>query len=358
MLQDRRGGVGHGRAYLAKPSIPHAIMTPDRIPLIDSINHVAVVTADLDRFVEFYTGTLGLELVFSERTPAFRHAILRSGERSWLHPIEQPLDDGLSSGKSFERGRVDHIALTAASPASFAEVRRRLVARGASDGQVHDLGAFHSLWFDDPDGMRAELALIVDARLAHFYSPKPIDAAREPARIERWAGHDAAARVAPLWREYLPWVAQRLRAEYGWEPDNLDRLIEHHHAQVDAEMPALTGPRGRLLLATRRGEAVGVVALKPADGRIARVIRMVVRPDARRQGIGRALLETLIADARAIGYRRLQLETLDFMTQAIALYRSLGFVEVAMYPDSEAVMAGLSSHVRYMELALSEPLAP
>lgn len=58
------------------------------MPLVAGVNHVAVLTDDLDRFVEFYTGTFDLEVVFEETTPAFRHAILRAGETSWLHPAE------------------------------------------------------------------------------------------------------------------------------------------------------------------------------------------------------------------------------------------------------------------------------
>lgn len=328
-------------------------MSTTRATLTNGINHVALMTADLDRFVEFYTGTLGLEEIFSEQTPAFRHAILRSGDHSWLHPIELTGGrNGDAAAKMFERGHLDHIALTAACERSFAELRRRLVARGASDGQVHDLGAFHSLWFTDPDGMQAELSLIVDPRLSRFHAPSP--------RVETWASdtaieclNDDHARAGPLWKEYLPWVAQRMQEEYGWQVEDLDGMIQHHHALVDAQMPSLTGPRGRLLLASRHGEAVGAVALQPVDALLARVKRMVVRPEARGQGIGRALLNRLVEEAREIGYRRLRLETLGFMTQAIALYRSLGFIDAAPDPQSELTLAGLSRHVRFMELALT-----
>ena len=48
------------------------------------------------------------------------------------------------------------------------------VARGATDGTVEDLGAFHSLWFTDPDGMRGELTLIVDPDLAAIHAPTPL----------------------------------------------------------------------------------------------------------------------------------------------------------------------------------------
>ena len=56
--------------------------------LLTGVNHVAVLTDDLDRFVDFYTSVFETEVVFAETTPAFRHAILRTGADSWLHPAE------------------------------------------------------------------------------------------------------------------------------------------------------------------------------------------------------------------------------------------------------------------------------
>jgi catechol 2,3-dioxygenase-like lactoylglutathione lyase family enzyme len=145
--------------------------------LIHGINHVAVLTDDLDRFVAFYTEVFDLEPVFEETTPAFRHAILRSGAGSWLHPAEvDGSADGAGSEAMFARGHLDHLALTADSAEAFEALLRRLVDHGATDGQVEDLGAFHSLWFTDPDGMRGELTLIVDPELRVIHAPEPLGA--------------------------------------------------------------------------------------------------------------------------------------------------------------------------------------
>ena len=40
------------------------------------------------------------------------------------------------------------------------------------------LGAFHSVWFTDPDGMRTELVLIVDPQLHDIHAPTPVTATR------------------------------------------------------------------------------------------------------------------------------------------------------------------------------------
>ena len=143
--------------------------------LLSGVNHVAVMTTDLDRFVAFYRDVFELDVVFSETTPAFRHAILRTGPTSWIHPAEVA-DNPHAAGSPamFDRGHVDHIALAAASAGDFETARRRLVDRGASTGAVDDIGPFHSVWFEDPDGMRGELVVIVDPSLAGIHAPTPL----------------------------------------------------------------------------------------------------------------------------------------------------------------------------------------
>jgi len=150
------------------------------VTLVNGINHVAVLTADLERFLEFYRQVFDMPLLFEETTPAFRHAIVRSGPSSWLHPAEVfGGAHGSALPRMFERGHLDHLALGAASPAAFELCRRRLLERGATRGEVEDLGAFHALWFEDPDGMRGELSLIVDSELREFHAPIKLE---QPAR--------------------------------------------------------------------------------------------------------------------------------------------------------------------------------
>jgi catechol 2,3-dioxygenase-like lactoylglutathione lyase family enzyme len=144
--------------------------------LLAGVNHIAVMTTDLDRFVDFYTEVFDLDVVFREDTTAFRHAIVRTGPTSWLHPVEMTGNaHGAASPTMFERGHLDHLALTAASAATFEAIRDRLVTRGATDGTVEDLGAFRSVWFDDPDGMRVELVVIVDDELRNIHEPRPLE---------------------------------------------------------------------------------------------------------------------------------------------------------------------------------------
>ncbi len=110
-------------------------------------------------------------------------------------------------------------------------------------------------------------------------------------------------------------------------------------------------PRGRLLLAFTDTLIAGSVALRDLDNGVCEVRRLFVRPQARGLGLGRALMTTVMAEARIAGYPAIRLETLETMCEAQALYRSLGFVEIAPYrpPTSE------HDRTVSMELTLSHP---
>ncbi len=144
--------------------------------LLSGVNHVAIVTQDLDRFTDFYTRMFGVEQVFREDKP-FRHAILRTGPGSWLHPAEVAGNPhAAASEKMFQRGHLDHIALSAASPEAFETMRRRSLRRGRAMGRSRISARSTPVWFKDPDGMRGELTLIVKPDLSGIHEPRPYGA--------------------------------------------------------------------------------------------------------------------------------------------------------------------------------------
>lgn len=119
----------------------------------------------------------------------------------------------------------------------------------------------------------------------------------------------------------------------------------------DKELAGLPGdyapPEGRLLLAEFDLQLAGCVALHKLESEICEMKRLYLRPQFRGKGLGRALAERIIAEARQIGYRRMRLDTVDpVMKDAVAMYRKLGFKEIAPYRPNP------NPGTLYLELAL------
>jgi GNAT superfamily N-acetyltransferase len=105
---------------------------------------------------------------------------------------------------------------------------------------------------------------------------------------------------------------------------------------------------GVFLVVRRVGRPVGCGALRrlrdevlvrdlgPAVGELK---RMYVAPEARGQGVGRALLARLEHEARALGLTRLVLETGTRQAEALVLYRAAGFTPIPPYGEYVASAA-------------------
>jgi ribosomal protein S18 acetylase RimI-like enzyme len=126
------------------------------------------------------------------------------------------------------------------------------------------------------------------------------------------------ATAAALFREY----AGRLGFDLAFQ--DFEREL--------ADLPrAYAPPGGAVLIAEGDLGAAGCVALRPSSPGICEMKRLYVRPSSRGEGIGRALAAAVIGEARARGYRAMRLDTTPAMAEAIALYRSLGFRDIASY---------------------------
>lgn len=102
---------------------------------------------------------------------------------------------------------------------------------------------------------------------------------------------------------------------------------------IPADTVDLVEPAGLLLVARRGDTPLGCGALKLHGRSPAEVKRMWVADSARGLGLGRRILEELERHARRLGVTVLRLETNRTLGEAIDLYRSAGYQEVAAFND-------------------------
>jgi DNA-binding MarR family transcriptional regulator/N-acetylglutamate synthase-like GNAT family acetyltransferase len=102
---------------------------------------------------------------------------------------------------------------------------------------------------------------------------------------------------------------------------------------IPADATELTEPAGVLIIGRLRGEPIACGALKLHGRGPAELKRMWVAPSARGLGVGRRILGELESHARRRRVKVVRLETNRSLDEAISLYRSAGFDEVAAFND-------------------------
>jgi GNAT superfamily N-acetyltransferase len=147
-------------------------------------------------------------------------------------------------------------------------------------------------------------------------------------RLRRIESADELAPASALAREFGDWATERIRVELGIVvPPDADHPV--------SVLDELLESGGRLYVAELDGLTAGVGGLKLLRDDAGEIKRMFVRPEARGHGVGRAIVEQLVADARDLGCITVYLESASFMHAAHALYRSVGFVPSESYPGRE-----------------------
>jgi ribosomal protein S18 acetylase RimI-like enzyme len=125
--------------------------------------------------------------------------------------------------------------------------------------------------------------------------------------------------------------------------ERLDALIQRYQdenavvvREDQGSLRAALGYGGRAFIATGEAGDMGCVVVRPtpAEPAACEMKRLYVVAQHRGTGVGRALVETLLAEAAAMGYRVVLLDTADGMDAAQHLYERLGFRDCAPYNDN------------------------
>ncbi len=168
-------------------------MTTEARPRWRGINHLALITTDMDATVRFYHGVLGARLVAHLAAPSFRHYFFDFGPEQTvaffeyagadLEPFAKPA--GVPDRRAVQ---FDHLAFNLPDEHALEELQGRLKAHGCEVTDVVDHGFVRSIYFTDNNGIALEASWwvtdptgrevdFVDEGL--FSDPDPVPAVRE-----------------------------------------------------------------------------------------------------------------------------------------------------------------------------------
>ena len=123
---------------------------------------------------------------------------------------------------------------------------------------------------------------------------------------------------------------QTLFREYSASLD-----VEFCRKEVDGELAGLGTDQAplRIYLAHEGDALAGCIALKQMESGAGELARLFVRPEYRRQGVARDLVDHAEGEAQRLGMPNMVLHTFGGWQAAIALYRALGYAEVPPYHE-------------------------
>jgi catechol 2,3-dioxygenase-like lactoylglutathione lyase family enzyme len=157
------------------------------------INHLALITTDMDATVRFYHGVLGARLVAHLGNDSFRHYFFEVGAENTVAFFEYAQADltpfAKPAGVPDPRApQFDHVSLNLPDEQALLNLRARLKEAGSEVTDVVDHGFIRSIYFTDPNGIALEAswwALDATGRDADygdralFSDPNPVPAVRE-----------------------------------------------------------------------------------------------------------------------------------------------------------------------------------
>jgi catechol 2,3-dioxygenase-like lactoylglutathione lyase family enzyme len=176
-----------------------AVSHDPELPRWRGINHLALVTTDMDATVRFYHGVLGARLVAHLGNDSFRHYFFEFGAGNTvaffeyrnieLQPFSKPA--GVPDPRAVQ---FDHLSFNLPDERALLTLRDRLKEADCEVTDVVDHGFIRSVYFTDPNGIALEASWWVtdatgrDADFSDeglFSDPDPVPAVEEIRRDGR-----------------------------------------------------------------------------------------------------------------------------------------------------------------------------
>ena len=138
-----------------------AAATASADPVWSGVNHLALVTSDMDGTVRFYHGVLGMPLVANLAAGTMRHYFFRCGPHSTIAFFEWAGADIPSFEKpaglppSFA-AQFDHLSITLPDEDALLALQQRLIDHDVQVTPVVDHGFVRSVYFHDNNGIALE----------------------------------------------------------------------------------------------------------------------------------------------------------------------------------------------------------
>lgn len=130
------------------------------------LNHLALVTDDMDKTVRFYRDVLGMPLVGTsgnrDENYPHRHYFLSIGRGASIAFFEwkgTELPDRKDSGIPASGIQFDHVSISVGSDDDLDAIRARLTGAGTDVSEVVDHGLVRSVYVTDPNGISIEFSV-------------------------------------------------------------------------------------------------------------------------------------------------------------------------------------------------------
>jgi catechol 2,3-dioxygenase-like lactoylglutathione lyase family enzyme len=157
------------------------------------LNHLALITNDMDATVRFWHGVLGAPLVATIGTPTFRHYFFDFGPGSSVAFFEYVGEKSEMISKpagvfDARAGQFDHLSMDLPDEDALLALRERLRQHGSEVTDVVDHGLMRSIYFTDPNGIALEASWWADDPTGrqpdfddetYFQDPDPVPAVAE-----------------------------------------------------------------------------------------------------------------------------------------------------------------------------------